>query len=211
MPDQNYEQIRYGNKDGEIRFGYIDTLQNNHSFLVRSGDSPQHFFSMISSIGDAKTRSFLNNGTYIKAPGAFQVDAGLNVANELPGVFIDANNGELVLKSSSNVRIEGKNITLIATGGGDDGSIVIEAPEKLRLIGKQGVTIDSGVGIKIVSERKVEMIADGILEIFGGLIEFADGRSCNSKGKRSKIAPGKDPSGKIGSEFETKMAARGLE
>ena len=77
MPNKNYGQLRYGNSDGELRFGFIDKLENKHAFLVRSGSSPSHYFSMVSSPGgDAKTNSHINDGTILKCPGALQIDAG---------------------------------------------------------------------------------------------------------------------------------------
>ena len=210
MPNQNYGQIRYGNKDGEIRFGYVDSIKNTHAFLVRSGDDPQHFFSMLSSVGKAKTRGHLNNGTILKSPGSLQIDAGSTVDSDLPGVFIDANSGELILKSNSNVRIQGKNITLISTGSGDDGSITIEANEKININGKQGVSIKSSVGVNIVSEKTVQVIADNILKIFGNAIEFADASSTSKIGKRSKYNPF-DATGRTGSPFEEQMSLRGAQ
>ena len=218
MPDKNYGQLRYGNSDGELRFGFIDELQNKHAFLVRSGSSPSHYFSMISSTdGDAKTNSYIDGGTVLRSPGALQIDAGKKVDPGLLGVFIDANNGELVLSSKSNVRIQGKNIILVAQGADEtdskgnktsNGNILIEADEKLLLSGKQGVKIKSAATLEVVSSNTVRIIADGILKIFGNMIEFADGAS-STLTKKSKVLGIEDPTGAIGSSFETEMSLRG--
>ena len=219
MPNKNYGQLRYGNSDGELRFGFIDNLENKHAFLVRSGSSPSHYFSMVSSPGgDAKTNSHINDGTILKCPGALQIDAGKKVDPAVPGVFIDANSGELILKSNSNVRIQGKNITLIAQGADEEdkdgnktsnGNILIEANEKVLLSGKQGLKIQSAATLEIVSSNNVRLIADGILKVFGNMIEFADGASTSLVGKKSKVLGVEDPTGKLGSSFETEMSLRG--
>ncbi len=36
MTKQNYDTIRYGNKDGEIKFGHITDNDEVDAFLVRS-------------------------------------------------------------------------------------------------------------------------------------------------------------------------------
>ena len=216
MPDQNYRQIRYGNNDGELRFGYIDTLQNKHAFTVRSGASAKHYLAMVASPGgDVKSNSHLNNGTILNSPGSLQLNAGESVDSKFPGVFIDANSGELILKSDSNVRIMGKNVFIDATGGEDsngegqkstsNGMVTIKANEKVHITGSQGVRIDSGATIEIVSSNTVKIIADGILKVFGNMVEFADGASTALTGKGSKI----DPTGVIKSTFETEMSLRG--
>ena len=215
MPDQNYKQIRYGNNDGELRFGYIDTLQNKHAFTVRSGASAKHYLAMVASPGgDVKSNSHLNNGTILNSPGSLQLNAGSNVDSSFPGVFIDANSGELILKSNSNVRIMGKNVFISATGGDDpsetskstsNGMVTIKANEKVHITGQQGVRIDSAATLEIVSSNSVRIIADGILKVFGNMVEFADGASTALTGKGSKI----DPTGVIKSTFETEMSLRG--
>lgn len=220
MPDQNYGQLRYGNSDGELRFGYIDTLQNKHSFLVRSGSSTKHYFAMVSSPGgEVKANSHLNHGTILNSPGALQINAGKTADSNLPGVFIDANSGELILKSNSNVRIMGKNVFIDAIGGDEpktdtnagvsNGMVTIKANEKVHITGQQGVRIDSAATIEMVSSNTVKIIADGILKIFGNLIEFADGSSTALTGKKSKVAGLEDPTGLVGSKFETEMSFRG--
>ena len=69
---------------------------------------------------------------------------------------------------------------------GKTGNITLEATDKISLDG-QIVDIKGTVSTKIVSEKTVEVIGKGILNIYGGLCDFADR---NTKGKPSKTCGG---------------------
>jgi hypothetical protein len=168
---ENYHIIRYGNKDGELKFGHINEKNQLLAFLVRSGTHSKHYIAM-SSTGEPH----LKHGTICRAPGSFQIKAGDNVPDGEPGVYIDAVSGDLVLKAKGRVRIEGENIDLKATGGdGKNGVINIDGNEKVIINGKEGVFVNSDASVKIISENTVECIGKGILNIYGGLIDCADG------------------------------------
>jgi hypothetical protein len=168
---ENYHGIRYGNKDGELKFGHITENNQLLAFIVRSGKDPKHFIAMPSTGKD-----HLKHGTICRSPGSFQVKAGTNVAANVPGVWIEAESGDFVIKAAGRVRIEGENIDLRATGGdGKNGVIDIDANEKVIMNGKGGVFVNSDTSVKIISENTVECIGKGILNIYGGLIDCADG------------------------------------
>ena len=42
---ENYDTIRYGNKDGEIKFGHITENNEIDSFIVRSGYESNNEFN----------------------------------------------------------------------------------------------------------------------------------------------------------------------
>lgn len=168
---QNYHVIRYGNKDGELKFGHLTENNQRLAFIVRSGADPKHFIAM-SSTG----KDHLKHGTICRSPGSFQVKAGTNVADEVPGVWIEAESGDLVIKAAGRVRIEGENVDIRATGGdGVNGIVNIDGNEKVIVNGKEGVFVNSDASVKIFSENTVECIGKGILNIYGGLIDCADG------------------------------------
>lgn len=168
---QNYHTIRYGNKDGELKFGHITENNELLAFMVRSATHDKHFIAM-SSTG----KDHLKHGTICRSPGSFQVKAGQNVADGIPAVYIEAESGDLVIKAAGRVRIEGENIDFRATGGdGKNGVINIDANEKVVINGKEGVFINSDASVKIISENTVECIGKAILNIYGGLIDCADG------------------------------------
>jgi hypothetical protein len=104
------------------------------------------------------------------------VIAGDNVPDEVPAVYIDAINGDLVLNAKNGrIRLLAENIDIIADGpDGKNGVVYIEGNEKIIL---KSPTIDvrSTISTKIFSEKTVECIGKGILNIYGGLIDCADG------------------------------------
>lgn len=168
---QNYHTIRYGNKDGELKFGHVTENNQLLAFIVRSATHSKHFIAM-SSTG----KDHLKHGTICRSPGAFQIKAGENVTEGNPAVYIEAESGDLVIKAAGRVRIEGRNIDLRATGGdGKNGIINIDGNEKVIINGKEGVFINSDASVRIFSENTVECVGKAILNIYGGLIDCADG------------------------------------
>lgn len=168
---KNYYTIRYGNRNGELKFGHIHQDNTLSSVLLRSGSEPLHYMSM-----DASGEDHRKYGTIFRSPGSFQVLAGDNVGKGKPGVYIDAINGDLVLRApNGRVRIEGINIDIIASGSDNkNGNVTIEGNEKV-IIKAQTIDINSKVSTKIFSEKTVDVIGKAILNIYGGLVDCADG------------------------------------
>ena len=168
---KNYHTIRYGQADGEIKFGHLTQDNTLSSVLLRNGKSKNHYITM-----DSSGAPHRKHGTICRSPGSFQVRAGDNVDEDVPGVYVEAVSGDLVLRApSGRVRIEGVNIDLIATGAdGQNGNVTISGNEKVIIKG-QTVVVSSVVSTKIFSEKTVELTGNAILNMYGGLIDCADG------------------------------------
>lgn len=168
---KNYHTIRYGTSDGELKFGHLTNDNVLSSVMLRSGRASNHYITLDSSGGEHR-----KYGTICRSPGSFQVRAGDFVTGETPGVYIEAVSGDLILRApSGRVRIEGVNIDMTATGvDGENGNITLSANEKIIAKG-QIIEVSSKVSTKIFSEKTVECIGNGILNIYGGLIDCADG------------------------------------
>ena len=168
---KNYHTIRYGTAEGELQFGHITMDNVLSAVMLRNGGSLNHYISL-----DSTGKDHRKHGTICRSPGSFQIEAGDNVTGDTPGVFIDAVSGDLVLKAASGrVRIEGVNIQLVATGSdGNNGNVEITANEKV-IVKSQIIDAASKVSTKIFSEKTVDMIGRGILNMYGGLVDVADG------------------------------------
>jgi len=168
---KNYQTIGYGNKDGELKFGHIHDDGVLSSTIIRSGHEANHYISLDST--GSVTRK---HGTIARSMGSYQVIAGDNVPDEVPAVYIDAVNGDLVLNAKNGrVRILAENIDLIANGpDGTNGVITIDANEKV-IVKAPTVDVRSKVSTKIFSEKTTEIIGKAILNIYGGLVDCADG------------------------------------
>jgi len=168
---KNYHTIRYGTAEGEIQFGHITADNVLSAVLLRNGGSLNHYISL-----DATGEPHRKHGTICRSPGSFQVKAGDNVEDDVPGVYIEAKSGDLVLRApSGRVRIEGINIDIIASGpDGQNGVVNINGNEKV-IVKSQGIDISSKLTTKIFSEKTVDMIGRAILNMYGGLVDVADG------------------------------------
>jgi len=168
---QNHHTIGYGTKDGELKCGHIHEDGVISATMLRSGHEPNHYITL-DSTGDKHRK----HGTICRSMGSFQVIAGDNVADEIPGVYVDAVNGDLVLNAKNGrIRILAENVDIIANGAdGKNGVITIDGSEKI-IIKSPTIDIRSKVSTKVFSEKTVECIGKGILNIYGGLIDCADG------------------------------------
>jgi hypothetical protein len=168
---KNYHTIRYGTAQGELQFGHITQDNVLSAVLLRNGKTKNHYITM-----DASGAPHRKHGTICRSPGSFQVRAGDNVDEDIPGVYVEAVSGDLVLRApSGRVRIDGVNVDIIATGAdGVNGNVTISGNEKVIVKG-QTVVVSSVVSTKIFSEKTVELIGNGILNMYGGFIDCADG------------------------------------
>ena len=176
---QNYHTVRYGTAEGEIKFGHITQDNQTSAVMLRNGHHPTHYITL-----DQTGAPHRKHGTICRSPGSFQVRAGDNTPKDEPGVYVEAVSGDLILRApSGRVRIEGQNVDIIAAGyDGQTGIINIDANDKI-LMRAQTIDASATASLKLFSDNTVNMIAKGILEIYGGLIDFADG-ACSVKGSK---------------------------
>jgi hypothetical protein len=125
---------------------------------------------------DATGDNHRKHGTICRSEGSFQVKAGDNVEDGSFGVFIEAVSGDLVIRApSGKVKIEGVNVDIIASGAdGKNGVVNINGNEKV-IVKSQTIDVSSKVSTKIFSEKTVDMIGKAILNMYGGMIDAADG------------------------------------
>ena len=166
--------IRYGTHHGETRFGHIHDDNVQSACMIRSGpDAGRHYIMMDI---DGSTEGGRKGSTHVVCPGTFNVLAGKDVSKEIPGVYFEAESGDFVINvPKGRLRINAENVDIRASGTGNEkGVIVLDAKEKILLKAQQ-IDLDSKVSTKICSEKTVECIGKGILNIYGGLIDCADG------------------------------------
>ena len=166
--------IRYGTHHGEIRFGHIHDDNVQSGVMLRTGpDGGRHYMQMDV---DGSTEGGRKGGTINRCPGTYQVIAGTDVSKENPGIFFEAESGDIVINApKGRVRIAAENIDIRASGtGAEKGVIIIDGKEKV-IIKSQNIDIDGKVSTKIFSEKTVEVVGKAILNCYGGLIDFADG------------------------------------
>lgn len=170
----NYHFNRLGNDHGEIRFGHIHQDNNISGVMLRTGeDGGRHYMTMDSSgdIDQGRKGSTIN-----VCPGSFAVKAGKDVAKDIPAIYQLAENGDVFIGApNGRIVIWAQNIELIASGSdGQNGVIQLDGNEKVIIKAPQ-IDINSKVSTKIFSEKTVDVIGKAILNIYGGLVDCADG------------------------------------
>ena len=172
----NKHPYRLGNEHGEIRFGHL-IKKEKYGVLIRTGDDKAHYIDL-KSTGDVKQG--IKNSTNCFSPGSFTIKCGEDIegtegAN--PRAFsVNAKHGDVKISAPlGNITLEARNITLKATGvDGKNGVVKINGNEKV-IIKSPDIEINSSVSTKIFSEGQIDLIGKGIMNCYGGLIDFADG------------------------------------
>jgi hypothetical protein len=170
----NYHFNRVGNDHGELRFGHIHDDNNISGVMFRTGeDGGRHYMTMDSSgsVDQGRKGSTIN-----VCPGSFAIKAGKDVAKDIPAIYQLAENGDIFIGApNGRIIIWAQNIELIASGSdGKNGNIIIDGNEKVIIKAPQ-IDVNSKVSTKIFSEKTVDVIGKAILNIYGGLIDAADG------------------------------------
>ena len=187
---KNPYTYRKGTSDAEIKFGHCTADNEIEAAIIRSGYFHDHYISF-GATGDSHRKG----GTICKSPGSFQVKAGTKVQGSDNGVFIKAENGNIHISApSGNLILEARNVLVKATGDNEEsGNVTVEGNNKVAIKGKgDGVDISGNSSVKIASDKQVDVIGKTILNLYGNVMDCADGSS-------SGVTPG-NPADRAGSK-----------
>ena len=185
---KNYHTVRYGTRDGELQFGHIHKDNNESAVMLRSGHDFIHYISM-----DHTGNEVRKHGTICRSPGSFQVKAGDNAKvtddnkNNDAGITMDAVSGDIILRApQGKIRIEAQDIELVANGyNGRTGYIALDSNEKI-IVKSKSIDVRATETARFFSENKLDVIGNAIMNIYGGLVDMADGATAI---KGSKTGP----------------------
>lgn len=175
---QNYTAIRYGNNDGELRFGQIDKQGAVTSGCQLNAKEGTHTFSMDN---DGPREGW----TTSISPSNFQVDCGRDNKKEQDSMVLWCENGNIVINAGNgNIRFIANNVEFTVKGDdGSEGNFTVNASESILLDAKkiQGTAKNF---LKWTTPGKMEICANENLKLYGGLIR---GVSDAVSGKDSKL------------------------
>ena len=190
---ENLHPYVAGTEHGTLSFGKVNTESNEiTACLLESGpDGGRHYIKM-QETGSKEDGS--KGSTNIVCPGTLTALTGKDIVNyppgsdtprDIPAIFYEAENGDIVLTAPrGKIKIAAEAIELIAKGSdGRTGVVNINADDKI-LLDAQTIDLQSKVSTKIFSEKTIDMIGKGIMNVYGGLVDFADR---TTKGKPSKF------------------------
>jgi hypothetical protein len=178
MPQtKNYHTHRKGTKDSETKRGHIHTDNVLSAYMVRSGWDYRHYITL-----DAN--STRKGWTTMRSPGAFQVKAGDDIPYNQNAVYVQAINGDIVLRANNGkILLDAENIQLIAKGGnGKNGTILLESNEDITLNSKN-IRLNADSVCKFFSSGSLQCIANGTMDMYAGLADCATGASKLKKPK----------------------------
>ena len=176
---QNYTEIGLGNDKGSIKMGHVHKQGDVTAGVGLYTPDGEHQLSL-----DVDGRR--KGWTVSTSPGAFQVECGSKMEEAQNAVIITAVNGDISIKSSNGkIRLQGTDIELVAVGEGQTkGNIKLTSSENVIVESKK-VLITAKTLIRIASPQKVELAANGVLELYGSIIR---GVTDAVKIKDSKVA-----------------------
>ena len=183
-----------GTEHGTISFGQVNTFSNEIDAckLSNGPDAGRHYIRM-QETGSKEDGS--KGSTSIVCPGTLTALTGKDIVNypegsdtprDLPAIYYEAENGDIILTAPrGKIKIAAEAIEIIAKGSdGRTGVININADDKI-ILDSQIIDLQSKVSTKIFSEDTVHLIGKSLLNIYGGLADFADG---TTKHRRSKLS-----------------------
>ena len=192
---ENFHPYFVGTKHGRLSFGQIRRNNQISACMLQSGPDGGRHYIVMEETGSAEEGT--KGSTKSFCPGTFTVKSGKDIVNypegkdeprNIPAIWYEAENGDIIIKAPrGRIKLEAESIELTAKGfDGRTGNILLDADDKIAL-NAQIVDVKSRVSTKIFSESTVDMIGKGIMNVYGGLVDFADR---TTKGKPSKTCGG---------------------
>ena len=192
---ENFHPYYIGTEHGRLSFGHVRDSNEISACMLQSGPDGGRHYIVMEETGSAEEGT--KGSTKSFCPGTFTVKSGKDIVNypegkdeprNIPAIWYEAENGDIIIKAPrGRIKLEAESIELTAKGfDGRTGNILMDADDKIAL-NSQIIDIKSRVSTKIFSESTVDMIGKGIMNVYGGLVDFADR---TTKGKPSKTCGG---------------------
>ena len=186
---ENFHPYYIGTEHGRLSFGHVRDSNEISACMLQSGPDGGRHYIVMEETGSAEEGT--KGSTKSFCPGTFTVKSGKDIVNypegkdeprNIAAIWYEAENGDIIIKAPrGRIKLEAESIELTAKGfDGRTGNILMDADDKIAL-NAQIVDVKSRVSTKIFSESTVNMIGNGIMNIYGGLTDFADRTTKGSK------------------------------
>lgn len=161
---KSYTTVRYGNDHGSVSFGHLHKQADVVSDILLQASDGRHSISLDK---DGPRKGW----TTSISPGNFQVQCGSDNEQDRDTLFLNAINGNIVIKADNGkIRLEGDDVEIIARGSdGTQGNVQINASENISLEAKK-VFLTAKSLYKLVSSGKAEITANSNMKIYSSLI-----------------------------------------
>ena len=200
----NPYRVRYGTADGDLTFGHITDDNQISSVMIRNFKEPLHYIALSQTGGQFRKNGTIcrSTGSFqvragddigkkssdnfsagplsmgdIKDLSPTIIDESEYVTADIPGIYLEAVSGDVIIRApSGKVRIEGQDgIELVSQGyDNDTGNIILDANEKVILNGKGEVNIQGDEGISMITNNRMDLIAQTAVNIYAHKIDIVD-------------------------------------
>jgi len=181
---ENFYTLEYGNSDGAIRFGSLESKLNGVQGEVISDVKLQASYEghYITLDKDGPREGW----TLARCPGTFDITASEYI--EGPGksnaFIVTAKGGDIVLKcENGDMRFEARNIELVANGADNkNGNVKIKANETINLNAKN-VNIDAEVAWSFLSSGIGKIVCKTSMQMYAGFSKCVTAPSATNPSK----------------------------
>jgi len=165
--------------NGALSFGGLSPKGDVTSSVELKALDGRHFFDMTED-GTRKAWTTCNT------PGAFQVNCGEDLGKDQHAVFINSENGDVIIRArNGKLKLEGLDVQISATGTGREGFAEITAQQDLKIVAKN-VTLNGKNSIKLVTSGILTLDGKLGLQILGSMC-YGSSSSTNSRKKPGQI------------------------
>lgn len=166
---KNFETKPKGTKDGLIKYGHIHEDQVKSSVLIQGQESLEYV-----TIDQTEPRK---RWITSRCRGRYQVKSGDDIPKDAIGMYFDASNSDIVIRTGGRIRMEAENIDLIARGKTNSSGVVnIHSNESVNIKTKR-FTTNADESLTLYSDGEMMQTAINIMTIYGGSIEKLTSRS----------------------------------
>ena len=169
-----HNPVELGNDFAHLKFGHINTNNTYAGMILRNGHPQQdseHYMMFMSS-------GPMRGATINRCPTVYQIHCGERPVTNNSFVLRAASGDILIQAPLGRVRIEARNIDLLANGQNNkNGYINIESNEKINIKSKN-IEVNGDSVAKFISSGVCELVGNGALNFYGGLVDCAD--SCTT-------------------------------
>ena len=165
--------------NGAMIFGGLSPKGDVTSSCELKGLDGRHFIDM--------TEDGVRKGwTTCNSPGAFQVSVGEDLDKDQHAVFINAENGDVIIRArNGKLKLEGLDVQISATGAGREGFAEITANEDIKVTGKN-ITMNPRNSLKLVTSGILTLEGRLGIQILGSMVNGASSAT-NARKKPGQI------------------------
>lgn len=166
---KNYETRPQGTKDACIKYGHIHDDQVKSSILFQGQESLEY---IVLDQTEPRRRWITS-----RCRGRYQVKSGDDIPKDACGMYFDASNSDIVIRTGGRIRMEAENIDIIARGESNSSGVInIHSNESVNIKTKKFIA-NADESISLFSDGQMQQSAINIMTIYAGSIQKLTSRS----------------------------------